>query len=62
MNEEIRVMRKSEIRRKKVKLFCAVGLKLRALPQKLQHVLKDRSTCVQNIHKGHDTNIPQSIR
>ena len=49
MNEEIRVMRKSEIRRKKVKLFCAVGLKLRALPQKLQHVLKDRNTCVQNI-------------
>ena len=37
-------MRKSELRRKKIKFLCFVGLELRASPQKEQQVLKDRST------------------
>ena len=44
MNKGIHVMRKSELRKKKVKFLCVVGLELRALPQKEQQVLKDRST------------------
>ena len=44
MNEGIRVMRKFELRRKKVKFLCVVGLELRALPQMEQQVFKDRST------------------
>ena len=44
MNEGIRVMRKSELRRKKVKFLCAIGLELRALPQKEQQAFKDGST------------------
>ena len=44
MSEGIRVTRKSELRRKKVKFLCVAGFELRALPQKEQQVLKDRST------------------
>ena len=44
MNEGIAVIRKSELRRKKVKFLFVVGLELRALPQKEQQVFKDRST------------------
>ena len=44
MDEGIHVMRKSELRRKKIKFLCFVGLELRASPQKEQQVLKDRST------------------
>ena len=36
MNQGIHAMRKSELKRKKVKFLCAVGLELKALPQKEQ--------------------------
>ena len=47
MNEEIRVMRKSELRTKKTKFLCVVCLELGALPQKEPQVFKDSTLCAK---------------
>ena len=47
MNEEIRVMRKSELRTKKTKFLCVVCVELGALPQKEPQVFKDSTLCAK---------------
>ena len=57
-------MKKSELRRKKVRFLCHwFGIKSFPLPQKEQQVLKDRSTlwAKYSIYKGICTNITQSL-
>ena len=44
MNERIRVIRKSKLRRKKVKFLCVVGFELR-----VRKSSKIGTLCVQNI-------------
>ena len=47
MNEGIRVMRKSELRTKKTKFLCVVGLELGALPVKEPQAFKDSTLCTK---------------
>lgn len=60
MNQGIHAMRKSELKRKKVKFLCAAGLELKALPQKEQQVFKHFWIKIPKNRRSLGANIPYS--